>query len=159
MTTLQVATVRARSVMINEDDDNDAKDGNFPDNHDLGEIFGDLFMVAPAFDHDNVDSIVDIDRTSKVDTTTADCIKQGDHDVQATHLQDMMTRYEMCLPTVIGLVVARSMASMASCIQTTTFVCRLAARSANSDVIMLPRISLLFPQSYLSLTCRYQESP
>jgi len=159
MTTLQVATVRARSVMINEDDDNDAKDGNFPDNLDLGEIFGDLFMVAPAFDHDNVDSIVDIDRTSKVDTTTADCIKQGDHDVQATHLQDMMTRYEMCLPTVIGLVVARSMASTASCIQTTTFVCRLAARSANSDVIMLPRTLLLFPQSYLSLICRYQESP
>jgi len=159
MTTLQVATGRTSAVMINEDNDNDAKDGNFPDNHDLGEIFGDVFMAAPAFDRDNVDSIVDFDRTSKVDTTTADCIKQGDHDVQATHVQDMMTRYEMCLPNVIGLVVAHSMASMVSCIQTTTFVCRLAARSANSVVIMLPTTSLLFPQSYLSLICRYQESP
>jgi len=62
-----------------------------------------------------------------------------------------MIWHRMCLSSVIGSTAARSMASMVSCILATTLTLGLAAKSANSDVITLPRISLSHLQSYLSL--------
>ena len=55
----------------------------------------------------------------------------------------------MCLSSVIGSAAACSMASMVSCNLVTTLTLGLAARLANSDVIMLPRTSFSHLQSYL----------
>jgi len=55
----------------------------------------------------------------------------------------------MCLSSVTGSAAAHSMASMVNCNSVTTLTLGLAARLANSDVIMLPRTSLSHLQSYL----------
>jgi len=85
----------------------------------------------------------------KVATAAADSNKQGHYWPWSLAFQDTTIWYGMCLSSVTGSATARSMASMANCNSVTTLTLGLAARLANSDVIMLPRTSLSHLQSYL----------
>ena len=58
----------------------------------------------------------------------------------------------MCRSSVIGSAAARSTASMVTCNSVTTLTLGLASRTTDTNVIMLPRTSLLHLQSYLSVT-------
>jgi len=87
----------------------------------------------------------------KVATIAADSNKKDDVQAMELSFQDTTTWFGMCLSSVIGSAAARSMVSMVSCNSATTLTRGLAARLANSDVIVLPRTSLSHLQSYLSL--------
>ena len=63
----------------------------------------------------------------------------------------MIIWYGMSLLPVIGSAAARSIASMVSCDPVTTLTLGLAARTEDTDVIMLSRTSLLHLRSYLLL--------
>jgi len=65
--------------------------------------------------------------------------------------QDTTIWCGMCLTSVIGSASARRMVSMVSCNSVTTLTLGLASRTIDTDVIILPRMSLSHLQSYLSL--------